>query len=880
MVLACLMTFIPATGSFAAGEVLAAEPKRPLIFVPGLLGSRLCGQAPSTSVEHVVWGTLGALAEFPTLRLGTDPRGREVRPCGLLREVAIFGRFTQDNDQQILPYGVGWTSGQNFPLTPTIFKQGPARNASLNITSTLSPTMTNEFVFGPSQNKLSLDPSDPNAATYAGLGLNFQTPFPYPADQFFNIEFTGISGLANENIGRINAYSQFPYKNSNTTFDFYDNLSKVWGSHTAKAGIYVQRSRKDQAAGDSARIVFGNDSNNPGNTGYAFANALLGNFDTYNQTTSPLYQGQYRSTNVEFYLQDNWKVNSRLTLDYGMRFNYIGPQYDRRLQDSYFIPELYDPAKAVRLYRGTLVNGQRLAYDPANPGVTLPAFNIGRIVPNYGDPFNGLALAKNGYLKGGIEGRGLQYGPAFGFAYDVFGTQKTVLRGGYRIGYDRVSGNTLIFPAVSNPPATVNPQFRYGNLDTLGSGTVSLAPFNDVYGADPQGFIPGVQSFSLQVQQEIGFDTVVSVAYVGSLSHHLAQQRDLNYIEPNALFLKQNQDPSKFSNGIVPDEDLTIAQVYRDAGFKFDGSKAFNEEFLHRYQGYNRIRYAEHVGSANYHSMQVTAQRRLSRGFTLGLAYTWAKAMGTNNGDNDRNNPICTRCTDYRELAFSRRHVAAINYVWNLPAVSRLIGAENWFTRGLLDNWELSGISQFSTGPPEDVTVSIAGINLAQRINGTYTPELAPRILLTGDTTGERSRASWFDYTQLRLPDIGKGIIGSRNFIQRPGTNVTDLSVYKNFPYGGEGSRFLQLRLEMFNIFNHPQFNDANRNLQFLIDPNFSNYTQNQQASPATIANTRGGSNAPTAPTDRLGRAVGEVNSQPDFVARNRIIQLAIKLYF
>jgi pimeloyl-ACP methyl ester carboxylesterase len=96
MVLACLMTIIPANGSFAAGEVRAAEPKRPLIFVPGLLGSRLCGQAPSTPVERVVWGTLRALAEFPTLRLGTDARGREVRPCGLLREVAIFGGFTQD----------------------------------------------------------------------------------------------------------------------------------------------------------------------------------------------------------------------------------------------------------------------------------------------------------------------------------------------------------------------------------------------------------------------------------------------------------------------------------------------------------------------------------------------------------------------------------------------------------------------------------------------------------------------------------------------------------------------------------------------------------------------------------------------------------------
>ena len=125
-------------------------------------------------------------------------------------------------------------------------------------------------------------------------------------------------------------YSQFPYKNSNTTFDIYDNVSKVWGTHTLKAGFYFQRSRKDQAAGDSAAIGFSNNTNNPNNTGHPYANALLGNFDTFRQPNIGVFQGQYRSTNVEWYVQDNWKVNNRLTLDYGMRFSLIYPQYDKR----------------------------------------------------------------------------------------------------------------------------------------------------------------------------------------------------------------------------------------------------------------------------------------------------------------------------------------------------------------------------------------------------------------------------------------------------------------------------------------------------------------------------------------------------------------------
>jgi hypothetical protein len=161
------------------------------------------------------------------------------------------------------------------------FKQAPAWNGTYNLTTTLSPTLTNEFVFGASQNNLTLDPTNANAGTYSGFGFKWATPFPYPASQFINIAF-GNGYIAGHNWAGTASYSQFPYKNSNTTFDFYDNMSKVSGAHTIKGGIYVQRSRKDQAAGNSMSIVF-NPLNNPGgtanlantnNTGHAYADAL------------------------------------------------------------------------------------------------------------------------------------------------------------------------------------------------------------------------------------------------------------------------------------------------------------------------------------------------------------------------------------------------------------------------------------------------------------------------------------------------------------------------------------------------------------------------------------------------------------------------------
>ena len=463
--------------------------------------------------------------------------------ANITENTRTFVRYTRDADQQFLPYGLGWTGGNNqIPFDLLDFKQAPAWNGTYNLTTTLSSTLTNEFVFGASQNNLTLDPTNANAGTYSGFGFNWALPFPYPASQFINITFSN-GYIAGHNWGGTTGYTQFPYKNSNTTFDIYDNISKVISSHTMKAGIYINRSRKDQAAGNSMNIVF-NPLNNPGgtanlantnNTGHAYADALLGAFNTLQQPTVGIYQGQYRSTNVEWYIQDNWKVNRRLTLDYGLRMNWIQPQYDQRLQGAFFDPTRYDRAKQVRLYQRA--NGGRNAIDPSNPTVLLPAFLINRIVPGSGDPFNGMVRPEQGIERGGFKNRGIQWAPAFGFAYDVFGTQKTVIRGGYRIGYDRVSGNNVIFPSVEQPPTFVYPTFNFGNLATVGQSTGQIAlGTTGVRGADREGYIPNVQSFSFQVQQDLGLDTVVSVGYVGTLSRHLPEDINLNAIPYGKLF--------------------------------------------------------------------------------------------------------------------------------------------------------------------------------------------------------------------------------------------------------------------------------------------------------------------------------------------------------
>jgi hypothetical protein len=832
-----------------------------------------------------------------------------------------YVRYTRDADKQVMPYGLGWTGGNNqIPFDNLIFKQAPAWNGTLNVTSALSPTLTNEFIFGASQNNLTLDPTVEDAASYSGIGFDFNLPFPgYPAAQWFNITFGGIP---NTNFGGVNGYSQYPYKNSNTTFDIYDNVSKVVGTHTLKAGFYYQRSRKDQAAGDSAFITFSNNVNNPNNAGHPYANALLGNFDTFRQPNIGVFQGQYRSTNIEWYMQDNWKVNNRLTLDYGMRFNLIYPQYDKRNQDFYFVPERFDPAKAVRLYRQTCKPGVSFpcsgtniqAYDPSIassplaaqaleaqrqaqnlPSILKDGTRVGRIVPGSGDPFNGMVGSKDGYFPGGIKSRGVQFGPSFGFAYDIFGDKKTVVRGGYRLGYDRVQGNELAFAAVGQPPKFFNPTFNFGALKDVGTGEVALGT-TGVIAADPEGHVPSVQSFSLQVQHDIGWNTVFSVGYVGTLSRHQQELLNLNYSPYGELFTRAAQDPARFAGGIVPLQEENLAQVYKAANVSFSGTNALSADFLKKFPGYNTVGLRTFGGSSNYHSMQATLSKRFGNSVNFGMAYTWSKAMGTANTYTDFINPICSRCVDYRRLNFDRTHLMVINYDWRIPGLRDA----NPFLKGVTNGWQVTGITQFISGAPTQGGIGIPNVNLNQRINGSWTEGLG--ALFTDDIKRSSDRDKAFNWEDLRLPTVSEALnLQGRypaGYMSTPGINVTDLSLFKNFSLGGDGKRSLQLRLEMFNVFNHAQFSGFSSGATFNVCGNFND--------PANLNNTcRGFNTFPTASSSpvtlpnnsrlfpvqnirgsslsgnpRLGNGIGEYNGLSGTVSGNRIIQLAVKVYF
>ncbi|HYE75158.1 MAG TPA: hypothetical protein VEF04_17585, partial [Blastocatellia bacterium] len=703
-------------------------------------------------------------------------------------------------------------------------------------------------------------------------------------------------GIPNQTFPNID-FNGLPFINQNHTFNFIDNLSKVWGVHTLKMGFYAQRSRKDQTAfartdGD---INFDNNVNHPLNTGHPYSNALLGIYNNYTQANN-FVKGLYRYWNVEGYVQDNWKATRKLTLDYGLRVSWYEPQYDRLLQTGAFNPTQYDPAKAVRLYFPVCINGastcasgaNRRAMDPAlikqgvapTPSNTLPSNFIGNIVLGSGDIANGIGQASKGYPRGGYDSRGPQWGPRFGFAYDVMGDGKTVVRGGAGISYDRVQGN-IAFDQIANPPTILQPQLLFGRLQDITPGQSGLVAPSGVVGYARDGKVPTIYSLSLGVQRDIGFNTVVDVSYVGTLSRHLFWARELNASPYGFLFTRAAQDPTQFAGGVVPDSDPSIPQVYKDAGFKFDGSKALPANLLRPYQGLAGIRFEENAATSNFNSLQVAVNRRFSKGFTYSLAYTFSKALGVAAGDGSFVNAFNPRTYDYRLLDFDRTHSFVATYVYDIPNLGKKLG-DNKFVNNLFGGWQISGITSLISGNPFDLGVGIAGINTSQRITGSWTEP--PRLRLKGDPT-KGPNGLLINPDAFIIPEIGSLGQGERTYIRNPGINNTDLSLFKNFFIGDpDKNRKIQLRFEAFNVFNHTQFSGINAGTQLAVpnrdaNGNITGYTTggaifNNYSNVVITNNLRvgpvEGSNIP------LGQRFGEYNGARD----PRIIQLAAKISF
>jgi hypothetical protein len=706
----------------------------------------------------------------------------------------FFGHYLNNSDSITSAYG-SFVLGSNLPFVPIVDAR-PGRSFAVSAVTIINPTTTNEATFGFGHNQINIDPvNDGLTRAKTGLtGLPLLFPGAIQKDFIPRFAFNGTRINNEPRFGTNNA----PFFNFNTTIDWVDNISKVWNQHVFKAGVYIQRSRKDQTSFANANgdINFGDSSTNPLDTGFGFANAAIGVFSSFNQA-SRYATGKYRYTNAEFYVQDTWKATQRFTLDYGMRFYWIQPQYDQALQTSTFLPERYDPSKAVRLYRPAFdANNVRVAIDPVT-GQMLPESAIGKIVPNSGNPINGIAQAGQGVSRYLMENRGIHFGPRLGLAYDITGRQNLVLRAGAGLFYDRFQGNET-FDMLTNPPTTVAPTLVNGLLSEINPSNILLAPVS-LHAFSFVGKVPTVYNYSLGLQYKLPWEMVLDTAYVGSLSRHLLQRLNINPISYGATFRPENQDPTKVARN--PNAPL--------------GSNALDADFLRPYPGYGSITLHQMGGTSNYNSMQVALNRRFARGLFLGVAYTWSKALTTVSGDGDFIRiDSNTRLANYAPASFDRRHNLAINYIYDIPSITRYFGRwDNGVTRAIFSGWQVSGLTRFVSGSPFDVGFSIPDIGSPQ-LTGSYTEGARVRLIgdpLAGASNNPYNRLNPAAYT---VPPVGSiGLDAPRNYLVTPGINTWDISLQKSFVMT-ERLR-LQLRVDAFNAFNHTQFSGINSRIDF-----------------------------------------------------------------
>jgi hypothetical protein len=596
-------------------------------------------------------------------------------------------------------------------------------------------------------------------------------------------------------------------------------MTKVMGSHAIKTGYYYANSVQKRGSGAiTGNISFANDNNNPLDSTFGFANAALGVFTSYQQL-SRWGEGAFTAINHEFFVQDNWRVNRKLTLDYGMRVVHQVPNHDAYMTFSNFFPDRWTPEGAPRIYTYGCDTGvypcsgaARRAMDPGTGeflGTSGQASVIvGTAVPGTGVLTNGIPT--NGLIPAGTQGiaqtgftyPGVGYAPRFGVAYDLNGDQQFVVRGGAGLFYDRPAAQT-VYGTVNNPPFSENVTVRYGFLQDLDSAGLRTRAVPSVAAYQYDNDLPSSFQWNAGLQMALPFLSALDVSYTGQHSYNTQETQNLNTIDYGMAYLPSTQDPTLSTGGVAGSLVNT------------------NPAAVRAFQGFGNVNYNRPRGERTYHSIQIAVNRRLANGLAFGFNDTislYDKQVIAERLQHNADGTISARADQaeaQRLLGDNRpqRHIMRANVIWALPTLAntstttRVLGY-------IVNDWNVAGIWNGATGASYSAgyTYTSGGNNL----NITGSPDFGGRINVNGDAgsgcSGDRLRQ--FNTAAFSGPVAGSvGLESPSGYLKGCFVSSMDLSVSRVISAGG--GRSVQLRLDFFNAFNQAGITNRNTTARF-----------------------------------------------------------------
>ncbi len=692
-----------------------------------------------------------------------------------------FFRYVDDRQQESDGYGI--FSGNSFPVLPQ-YRKKPGKSYGWSLVNVISPTLTNEATVGWLHLTQVVDiVQGTSKALYDKSTLGFTFSDIYPATNTHD-----LAPNINTGDGYINI-SPFPsgWTSTGNTVVATDDVTKILGNHVIKFGLFADLNENGQEGTwtENPNLSFGASNENPNNSNSGIGNTLLGNYTTVSQSNLFAY-GHFHFVQYEAYAQDTWKVSPRLTLDAGLRWEFVGPTYTVAPYHAYYFSQPnYNPADAVAINIAPNIPGQ--------------APTQGSIITGSGNPYNGMVQEGTpGFPKGGLNYRWNNFGPRLGFAYDVFGDGKTALRGGFGIFYERYEQNVFNFGGVSNPPTVYTPTIYGGNIANISPSLANgapLTPASGVLGTNRSGQIPTTYGYNFGLQREMPYKLVFDMSYVGNVSRHQMyptqlEQLPLGYTTSSNILSTVNN----VSAAILP------------------------------YKGYSSIQYDTFGASSSYNALQVKVSRRFSNQLTFNADYTWAKAIDLDDVDNDQNVfPDYTQLHKfYAPAGFDRRNVFNFQYVYTLPKFQ----GSNKLVQLTAGGWEWSGVTQFWGGTPClsgggtgattndacDAGVSGGG-NLGNGGFGHIRPDYLGGQIVTSHSHSQPAGQfpMWFNPAVFAVPANGSFGNFHRNSIYGPGVDNWNMSLFKNFNFT-ENTR-IQLRFEAYNVFNHTQWGTINQNM-------------------------------------------------------------------